>query len=86
MEDAAEQFKLSRRHCLESLAEDERRLREELSRRDLKEIPTARLLVLIAALRKEAKAINGPPRLAEPLSTNTPLVDQVPDATVSWEA
>ncbi|HSU55381.1 MAG TPA: hypothetical protein VLT36_15100 [Candidatus Dormibacteraeota bacterium] len=68
MEALAEHHKLSRRHCLESLAEDERRLRDELANRDLKDIPTARLLLLLAAVRKEANAINGPLPLAEPVS------------------
>jgi len=85
MEAAAEHHKLSRKHCLESLADDERRLREELAGRDLKDIPTARLLVLLAAVRREANAINGPVRLAEPVSADAPLVQQVPDPTVTWE-
>jgi transposase-like protein len=85
LEAAAEQCKLSRRHCLESLADDERRLREELACRDLKDISTARLLLLVAALRKEANALNGPLRLSEPITTDVPLADQVPEVVVSWE-
>jgi hypothetical protein len=79
IEAAAESCKLSRRHCLESLADDERRLREELARRDLKDIPTARLLALLAAVRKEASAINGPVRLAEPVASNALITEQLPE-------
>jgi transcriptional regulator with XRE-family HTH domain len=86
MEAVAEQLKVSRRHCLESLATDERRLREELANRDLKDIPTTRLLQLVAALRKEANKINYALNLSEPVSTDTPLAAQLPDPTLSWEA
>jgi hypothetical protein len=86
LEAAAEQGQLSRRHCLESLANDEHRLREELARRDLKDIPTARLLLLVAALRKEANALNGPPRLSEPIPPDAPLTDQMPEAALTWES
>jgi hypothetical protein len=85
MEAAAEQCQLSRRHCLESLAADERRLREELARRDLKDIPTARLVLLAAALRKEANALNGPPRLSETVPPDAPLTDQIPEPALTWE-
>ncbi len=85
LEAAAEQGKLSRRHCLDSLADDDRRLREELARRDLKEIPTARLVLLLAALRKEANALNGPLQLAEAIPSDTPLTDQISDPALTWE-
>lgn len=85
-EAAAEQCKLSRRHCLQSLADDERRLRDELARRDLKDIPTARLVLLLAALRKEANALNGPPLLAEPVPADAPLAEQMPEPALTWEA
>ncbi len=85
MEAAVEQSKLSRRHCLESLAEDERRLREELARRDLKDIPTARLVLLVATLRKEANLLNGPLWLSEALPPDAPLVDQIPEPALTWE-
>jgi hypothetical protein len=86
IEAAAEQLKLSRRHCLNSLANDERRLREELASRDLKDIPTARLVQLIASLRKEANAINGQLQLSEPVPPTAPLAEQIPDPAISWEA
>ena len=85
LEAAAEQCQLSRRHCLESLAHDERRLREELARRDFKDIPTARLVLLVATLRKEANVLNGPPRLSEPISLGAPLSDQIPEPALTWE-
>src|SRR5215813_756082 len=64
----SEHSKLSRLNCLQLLGEDLRRLREELARRDLADIPTARRLVLSAQLRAEANRINGPLQLAEPIS------------------
>ena len=81
----SERFKLSRNTCLESLAEDSRRIREELARRDLTDIPTARLVILAASLRAEASHINGPLQLAEPIPDSLPDQD-FPPPTLTWEA
>ncbi len=85
IESLSEQFKISRQTCLEGLAEDVRRIREELSRRDLKDIPTARLVTLAAALRTEANRLTGPLQLAEPILNSSPE-DELPQPTLCWQA
>ena len=64
----AERCKLSRRFLLQDIGEDLRRVREELSKRDLKDLPTAKLFDLAAQLRTQASTVNGPLRLSEPIS------------------
>ena len=81
----SERFKISTQPCLEALAEDIRRIREELARRDLKDIPTARLVTLAAALRAEANRLNGPLRLSEPISDSAPD-EELPQPTQLWQA
>ncbi len=85
IESLSEQFKLSRQTCLEALAEDSRRIREELARRDLADIPTARLVLLAARLRAEASRLHGPLQLAESIP-DTDLDEQPASALVTWEA
>ena len=80
----SEDFKISRRRCLETLGEDIQKIREELARRDLKDVSTARLFVLSARLRKEAARLNGPLKLSEPLGDST-SEDQSADPTIQWE-
>src|SRR5690242_20195955 len=67
-EAVSDQYKLSQRSCLETLGEDLRRFREELARRDLADIPTARLALIVDHLRTEAKKATGPLQLAEPIT------------------
>ncbi len=81
----AEKFKLSRQTCLEALADDIRRIREELARRDLKDIPTARLVTLAALLRAEAGRLTGPLQLATPIADSAPE-DELPPLTLNWQA
>ena len=81
----AEKFKLSRQTCLETLAEDVRRIRDELSRRDLKDIPTARLITLAALLRAEAGRLTGPLQLSAPIA-DPALEDELPQPTLNWQA
>ena len=81
----SEQCRLSRRACLENLSEDARRIREELARRNLADIPTARLVTLSALLRAEALRLNSPLRLSEQVSTVGPDEEQFADPTISWE-
>jgi hypothetical protein len=76
--------KLSRQNCLELLGEHLRRLCEELARRDLADIPTARLLVLIARLRAEANQVNGPLHLAEPI-TEELYPNEITDPILTWD-
>jgi hypothetical protein len=85
IESLSEQFKLSRQTCLEALAEDSRRIREELARRDLQDIPTARLVLLAARLRAEASRLHGPLQLAEPVP-DSQLDEQPSSAILTWEA
>ena len=85
IESLSEQFKISRQTCLEALADDVRRIRDELSRRDLKDIPTARLVSLAAALRAEASRLTGPLQLSEPVPDSAPE-DQPPQPTLNWQA
>jgi transposase-like protein len=85
IESLSERFKISRETCLEALAEDVRRIREELSRRDLKDIPTARLVTLAAALRAETNCLTQPLVLSEPVPDSTPD-EEFPQPTLSWQA
>ncbi|HWV98978.1 MAG TPA: hypothetical protein VNZ64_04720 [Candidatus Acidoferrum sp.] len=85
IETLSEQFKISRQTCLEALAEDVRRIREELSRRDLKDIPTARLVTLAAALRVEASRLTGPLQLSESIPDSAPE-EALPQPTLNWQA
>jgi hypothetical protein len=85
IETLSEQFNLSRQNCLGSLAEDIRRIREELARRDLKDIPTSRLVTLAATLRAEANRLNGPLQLSEPVPDSAPEED-LPPPTLTWQA
>ena len=78
-------FSLSRQICLGALAEDLRRIREELLRRDLKDIPAARLVTIAATLRAEANQLNGPLQLSEPVLDSTPDEDMPPPA-LTWQA
>lgn len=82
----AEQSKVSRRACLENLGEDVRRIRGELLKRDLGDIPTARLLTLAALLRSEANRVNGPVHLSEAITGDAPEEDQIANPAVTWEA
>ncbi len=84
-ESLSQQCKVSRAQCVAGLGEDLRRIRDELARRDLSDISTARLFTLAALLRAEANRINGPLQLAEPLSLN-PLEDDELDPVISWES
>jgi transposase-like protein len=84
-ESLSEKFKLSRQTCLEALAEDCRRIREELARRDLADIPTARLVLLAAGLRAEASRLHGPLQLAETISDSAYL-GQPTSTLLTWEA
>jgi hypothetical protein len=79
----SDRCKLSRQICLETLGEDLRRLREELARRDLADIPTARLLDLSVSLRAEANQLNGPLHLAEPISAEA-QPDEITDPVTYW--
>jgi hypothetical protein len=84
-ESLSEKCKLSRQTCLEALAEDSRRIREELLRRDLKDIPTARLVTLAASLRAEANRLNGPLQLCESIPLSAPS-EESSQFTTRWEA
>lgn len=81
----ADECKVSRRVCVENLAEDLRRIREEIARRDLSDIPTARLLMLAARLRTEANQLNGPLRLSESTDAIPPEESQHLEPAVDWE-
>ena len=84
-EAVAEQCKVSHQACMQDLGEDLRRLRAEIARRDLSDIPTARLFVLVARLRTEASRVNGPLRLSESTGSIPPEESQYLDPTVNWE-
>jgi len=79
------QYKPSQRACLESLAEDLRRPREELARRDLADIPAARLVLLVNRLRDEASRVAGPLHLAAPVTELEAEQDQFTDPVVTWD-
>ncbi len=81
----ADQLRLSRRICLENLGEDAHRIREELARRSLADIPTARLVTLSALVRAEALRLSGPLRLSEQVSSVGPDEERFADPTISWE-
>lgn len=84
-ETLAEQCQVSRQRCVEDLGEATRRLREEIARRDLSDVPTARLFVLAARLRMEASHFNGPLRLSESTDAIPPEENQYLDPTIDWE-
>ena len=85
-ESRVEDAKLSRDVCLNDLSDDLRRLREEIARRDLSDIPTARLFCLAARLRAEANLQNGPVHFTES-TTVLPDNDNLHYApTIDWEA
>jgi transcriptional regulator with XRE-family HTH domain len=81
----AARCKFTREELIERITDEERRLREELARRELKDIPSARIFQLLATLRKEAKVIAGPVRLVEPLPPEAPITDHIPNPLISWE-
>lgn len=81
----ADECRVSRRACMENLAEDLRRIREEIARRDLTDIPTARLLILAARLRAEANHLNGPVRLSESCDAIPSEESQHLEPAVDWE-
>ena len=81
----SEDCKISRRRCLENLGEDIQRIREELARRDLKDVSTARLFLLSARLRHEAARLNGPLKLSEPLGEAGASEEEFSDPTIQWE-
>ena len=76
--------KLSRQDCLQLLGDHLRRLCDELARRDLADIPTARLVGLCAALRAEANQLNGPLKLAEPITEDQDPFE-ITDPVINWE-
>ena len=81
----AEQCKVSRRQCVQILGEDLRLIREEVARRNLSDISTARLLTLSALLRAGANRLNGPLHLSESTDAIPPEENQYPQPTIDWE-
>lgn len=81
----SEDCKISRRRCLETLSEDIAKIREELARRDLKEISTTRLFMLSGRLRSEAARLNGPLKLSAPANELATSEEQFTDPTIHWE-
>jgi hypothetical protein len=59
-----EQCLASRRQRWEQLTRDQRRVEEELAKRDLGDVPTARLLTLAAKYRAEASRETGEPKFS----------------------
>ena len=82
----AEQCKISRPACLDNLGEDLRRIREEIARRDLGDIPTARLFLLAARLRNEANRLNGPVHLSDSTGDLGDEENQLLEPSIDWEA
>jgi hypothetical protein len=60
----AEQCFATKRERWEQIGRDLRRVEEELAKRDLGDVPTARLLTLAASLRNEASREAAPVRLS----------------------
>ena len=81
----ADQCKVSRRQCVQILGEDLRLIREEVARRNLSDISTARLLTLSALLRAEANRLNGPLHLSESTDAIPPEENQYLQPTIDWE-
>ncbi len=75
---------LSRDACLAALGLDIRRLRDELEKRDLKDVPTDKLIKLLADLRKEAKEYNGPLHFTKRVPESAGP-EEYPDPTIDWE-
>ena len=85
-EKVAHRANLTSTATLENLGEDIRRVREELARRDLKDIPTDKLLMIAARHRKEAVRATTPPQLSEPVTEAMLKDEPFPDPNVSWTA
>jgi transposase-like protein len=81
----SEQCRLSPRICLENLGEDSRRIRDELARRNLEDVPTSRLFFLAALVRREARRLNGPLRISESVTDLGPEADLFTQPTITWE-
>ena len=81
----AEQCKVSARHSMQALAASLRRLEDELAGRDLHDIPTARLVLLIAALRTQVARLSGPLHLSESAGNLTQDETACLDPVIDWQ-
>ena len=86
LERRVKELGLSRDQCLQNLGEGLRRLRQELEKRDLKDVPTARLFRLISQLSDQAERFNGPIQLSEPIPESTFDQEPLPDPIETWDA
>jgi hypothetical protein len=82
----SEKCHISRANCLQELSEDARRVREELARRDLTDIPTTRLLTMASLLRAEIVRVAGPVRLSQEVTDDLADRDQFINPSVTWDA
>ena len=77
---------LSRHHCRETLGQTLRRLRQELEKRDFKDIPTARLIRLTTQTCALAERFQGPVQLSEPIPEAAFDQMELPDPVETWDA
>jgi hypothetical protein len=85
LEALAESCKVSPRANLETVGDDLQRLRAEIAKRDLSDIPTARLFALVAHLRSEAARLNGPLHFSESTASLPKDDEQYLEPVVDWE-
>lgn len=81
----AEALQVSTRACLEGLGADLQRLQSELATRDLQDVPTPRLIALIARLRAQASRVSRPLHLTQATGEIAAEETGYLDPVVDWE-
>ncbi len=85
-DDITQKLGLTRDQSLHYLSADLERVRQELAKRDLSQLSTARLLTLSAQLRADLDRVAGPARLHYELAPEEPNPPEFINPVLKWDA